>query len=56
MNDEHILKIVREMPDLVNPTAIQESVENYLEEHPVEGIGTITKEEMLAILRGGDNA
>ena len=35
MNDEHIKEIVKKMPDLFNPTAIQESVENYLEEHPI---------------------
>ena len=39
-----------------DPTSIQDAVNDYLDKHPVEGIGTMTKEEMLAILRGGENA
>lgn len=39
-----------------DPTSIQNAVNKYFEENPVEGIGTMTKAEMLDILRGGDNA
>jgi hypothetical protein len=39
----------------IDPADITKAVNNYLEEHPVEGIENMTKAEMLDILRGGEN-
>lgn len=56
MNDEHIREIVKKMPDAVSPTAIQNAVNDYLDEHPVSGgtDETLTKEQVISILEGGN--
>ena len=55
MNDEHIKEIVKKMPDLFNPTTIQEAVEDYLDKHPVSGADVPTTDIDFSNLEGGDN-